>query len=232
MNEKRNITDLLIFLIGGILVFINVYWIVPLLSDKLNIMQIGSWMITSPFVVFIPLIITGLYILKSEKTKISLIERTRFKKLSKSDWKWVGLGLLGMTVLSGLTFYMTNIIKLDPNPPFSRQVEPWQNGHLWLFLIWIIYWPINIIGEGFIWRGVIQPRLENTFKQNTWIICALFWGVFHFSFGLGNLIVLIPTLIFVPFITQKTKNTWTGIILHATLSGPGFIILALGLMNK
>lgn len=232
MNEKRNIIDLLIFLIGGILVFINVYWIVPLLSDKLNIMQIGSWMISSPFVVFIPLIITGLYILKSEKTKISLIERIRFKKLSKSDWNWVGLGLLGMTVLSGLTFYVTNIIKLDPNPPFSRQVEPWQNGHLWLFLIWIIYWPINIIGEGFIWRGVIQPRLENTFKQNTWIISALFWGVFHFSFGLGNLIVLIPTLIFVPFISQKTKNTWTGIILHATLSGPGFIILALGLMNK
>lgn len=232
MNKKKNIADLIIFLVGGILVYINVYWIVPMLSDKWNIMQIGSWMITSPFVVFIPLIIAGLYILKSEKNKVTLKERTRFKKMSKSDWKWVGLGLLGMTVLSGLTFYLTNTLNLDPNPPFSRHVEPWQNGHLWLFLIWIIYWPINIIGEGFIWRGVLQPRLENTFKQNTWIIGALFWGLFHFSFGPGNLIVLIPTLIFVPLITQKTKNTWTGIILHATLSGPGFIVLALGLMNK
>ena len=109
MNNKRNISDLLIFLMGGLLVFINVYWIVPFLSDKLNIMQIGSWMIAAPFVVFIPLIITGLYLLKLEEIKISLIERTRFKKLSKSDWKWVGLGLLGMTVLSGLTFYLTNI---------------------------------------------------------------------------------------------------------------------------
>jgi membrane protease YdiL (CAAX protease family) len=194
-------------------------------------MQIGSWMIVSPLVVFIPLIMTGLYLLTSEKTETPWIERTRFQPLSAADWKWVGLGLLGMIVLSGLTFYLANLLHLDPNPPFSRQVEPWKNGHTWLFFVWIIYWPINIIGEGFIWRGVIQPRLENTFKEYTWIISAICWGVFHFSFGLGNLIVLIPTLIFVPLITQKTQNTWSGIILHATLSGPGFIALALGLMN-
>jgi membrane protease YdiL (CAAX protease family) len=232
MNEKKIPYELVIFLFGSVLTYLTVYWAVPNLSEKIKIMELGSWMILAPLTIFIPLIIIGFIILKSENQRTKLFERIRFKRLSKSDWKWVGIGLIGMTILSGLTFYLTNLLNLNPNPPFSRQVHPWQNGHQWMFLVWIIYWPINILGEGFIWRGVLQPRLEKIFKQNAWIVCAVFWGIFHFAFGLGNLIVLIPTLIFVPFITQKTKNTWTGIILHATLSGPGFIILALGLMNK
>jgi glycopeptide antibiotics resistance protein len=56
------------------------------------------------------------------------------------------------------------------------------------------------------------------------------WGLFHWPFGAGNIIVLIPALIFVPYVTQKSRNTWTGIILHAVLSGPGFIALAFGII--
>lgn len=232
MKNRKYIFDLIIFVFGSALTFLNVYWMVPFLSAKFNIMQLGSWMISAPFVIFLPLIIIGYYKLKSENSNTNMWVRLRFRKLTKADWKWVLIGLVGMTILSGLTFILTTQLKLNPNPPFSRQVDPWMNGHQWMFLVWIFYWPINILGEGFIWRGVIQPRLENSFSTKTWIIGAVLWGVFHLSFGLGNLIVLIPTLIFVPFVTQKTKNTWTGIILHAVLSGPGFIVLALGLMNK
>ncbi|CAN5896414.1 CPBP family intramembrane metalloprotease [soil metagenome] len=232
MNYKKTIFDFLPFVLGSVLTYITVYLIAPALSLKFEIMELGAWMISAPLTIFIPLVIIGMILIKSEKNGTRLFERTRFKKLTKFDWRWIGIGLLGMTILSGLTFFLTGLLNLNPNPPFSRQVEPWLNGHQWMFIAWIIYWPINILGEGFIWRGVLQPRLEKTFKQNTWIISAVLWGVFHLAFGLGNLIVLVPTLIFVPYVTQKTQNTWTGIILHATLSGPGFIVLAFGLMNK
>jgi len=223
--------DFLVFFLGSFLTFVTVNWAVPFLSDRLGIMQIGAWMILSPFIVFLPIICIGLYILKTEQITIGLFERIRLKKISKSDWKWTLLGLLGMTIGSGITFFLCNTLNLDPNPPFSRNVEPWTNGHHWMFLLWAIYWPINILGEGFVWRGVILPRLEKEFKNKSWIISSVLWGIFHLSFGVGNLIVLLPTLIFVPFITYKTGNTWTGILLHAILSGPGFIILALGLMS-
>lgn len=224
--------DILLFFTGSILTFLTVYKAIPILSEKAGIMQLAAWMFLSIPFVFFPIILAGFFILRSEQSKQNIFKRIRLRKLTKSDWKWTLIGLVGMTLGSGITFFICNVLlKINPNPPFSQDVEAWTNGHLWMFGLWFFYWPINILGEGLVWRGIILPRMEQHFGGKFWYINSILWGVFHWSFGLGNLIVLLPTLIFVPYITQKTQNTWTGIILHATLSGLGFIALAFGLMK-
>jgi hypothetical protein len=66
------------------------------------------------------------------------------------------------------------------------------------------------------------------FRSHAWVVNALLWFAFHLAFGPGNLIVLIPTLAIVPWIVQRRRNVWLGVLLHATPSLPGFIAMALG----
>jgi membrane protease YdiL (CAAX protease family) len=80
--------------------------------------------------------------------------------------------------------------------------------------------------------GIILPRFEERVGKYAWILNSALWAVFHVAFGLGNIIILIPTLIVVPFVAQKTGNTWTAVILHSILSGPGFMAIAFGLIGR
>lgn len=73
------------------------------------------------------------------------------------------------------------------------------------------------------------PRMQERFGRSAWLLNAGLWGAFHLAFGPGNLIVLLPTLILVPLVAQRRHNNWLAVLLHAGLSGPGFIALALGL---
>jgi hypothetical protein len=39
-----------------------------------------------------------------------------------------------------------------------------------------------------------------------------------------------PALLLVPFLSQKRRSTWLGVVLHAGISLPGMIAIALGLV--
>ena len=119
---------------------------------------------------------------------------------------------------------------LEPNPPFARDMQPFTDERLWMLALWAVYWPINILGENLVWRGIVLPRMEVALGAVAWLPSAILWGIFHLAFGLGNLLVLMPTLILVPLIAQWRRNTWLAVLLHAGLSGPGFVALALGLI--
>jgi len=227
---QKLIPDILVFVIGGLLQFFVVYLCVPTLSG-IGIMPLGSWMILSIPLIFLPVIAGGLIILRLEKGTEKITKRLLFHKLNKNDWLWFLTGLIIMAAGSAIMFKLCAVLGLDSNPPFARNAKAWTEGHLWMFALWAVYWPFNILGENIVWRGVILPRMERKVGKFAWLLNAFFWGVFHLAFGIGNLIILLPTLIVVPFIAQRTHNTWTAVMLHASLSGPGFIALAFGMMG-
>jgi len=65
LKAPNLIPDILIFIIGCLLQFFVVYWCVPMLN-RTGIMPIGSWMILSIPLIFIPIIIGG-YIMQRKK---------------------------------------------------------------------------------------------------------------------------------------------------------------------
>ena len=99
---------------------------------------------------------------------------------------------------------------------------------LWMLGVWAVYWPLNILGEEFAWRAVILPRMEAQFGGAGWLVNAAFWGIAHVPFGPGNLLVILPTLLIVPWMASRRRSTWVAVALHVFLSGPGFVGLALG----
>ncbi|HOL10729.1 MAG TPA: CPBP family intramembrane metalloprotease [Bacillota bacterium] len=181
-----------------------------------------------------PLIVTGLLILKSEGYRISkntLNERLRFRKVTMRDILWSVIGLILVGLFSGLIMKSLELLvgKFNHSPAFMS-FEPLTKGRYWLLLVWLPYWFLNIFGEEFLWRGVMLPRQEIAFGKYTWLIHGFGWGLFHVAFGWQLLITLIPLIFIQSYLVQKTKNSWVGVIMHGGLNGPSFLAICFGLI--
>lgn len=134
-------------------------------------------------------------------------------------------------LLSGLVMMVVERLTggFDHSPAFMS-FEPLSAGRYWLLLVWLPYWLLNILGEEFLWRGVMLPRQEAAFGEKAWLVHGVGWGLFHIAFGWQLLLTLLPLMFILPYVAQKTRSTWVGVIMHAGLNGPSFIAISLGLM--
>jgi len=223
-----------IYIPAAILMYCMTKYLIPFLSRVTGQETILFWFIVAGLGIFTPLIITGIMILKSEGYELSKstwTERLRFRKITKTDLIWSIAGLVLVGVFSGIILKGLELIvgKFDHSPAFMSFV-PLTKGRYWLLLIWAPYWILNIMGEEFLWRGVMLPRQEVAFGKHTWLIHGFGWGLFHIAFGWQLLITLIPLIFIQPFIVQRTKNSWIGVIMHGGLNGPSFIAICFGLI--
>jgi len=209
-------------------------FLIPYPTEATGQETILFWFIVAGLWIFTPLIIVGLIILKFEGFKLSRktwTERLRFRQVTKRDLIWSILGLLLVGALSGLIMKGLEFFigEFDHSPAFMS-FEPLTKGRYWLLLVWVPYWILNILGEEFIWRGVMLPRQELTFGKHTWFVHGFGWGLFHVAFGWQLLITLIPLIFIQSFVVQKTKNSWAGVIMHGGLNGPAFLAICFGLV--
>jgi membrane protease YdiL (CAAX protease family) len=224
----------IIYISASILMLLQTKYLIPYLSRITGQETILFWFIVAGLGIFTPLIILGVVILKKEGFKINnstITSRLRFRKLTRSDLLWTLSGFIAIAVLSGFVMKIISFFigQFDHSPSFMT-FEPLTKGRYWLLLVWFPYWVLNIFGEEFIWRGVMLPRQELVFGKATWIIHGFGWGLFHVAFGWKLMITLIPIIFIQSFVVQKTKNTWTGVLLHAGINGPSFIAISLGLL--
>lgn len=240
MENNKNIKKLgllgsfAIYIPASILMFCLTKYLIPYLSELTGQETIFFWFIVAGLGIFTPLIIIGILILRSEGYKINKstwIERLRFRRINKSDWVWCLVGLVlvavfSMIIMKGLEFM---IGQFDHSPAFMS-FDTLTSGRYWLLFVWLPYWILNILGEEFLWRGVMLPRQELAFGKFAWLIHGFGWGLFHIAFGWQLLITLLPLIFIQSYIVQKTKNTWTGVIMHGGLNGPSFIAICFGLI--
>lgn len=223
-----------IYISAALLMFVMTAYLIPWLSNTTGQETILFWFIVGGLGIFAPLLVTAYLILKSEGyrlTQNTWRDRLRFRKITGKDILWTAGGLVVVSVLS---MSLMDLLKLflgefDHSPPFMS-FEPLTRGRYWLLIVWAPYWILNIMGEEILWRGVMLPRQEAAFGKYTWLIHGTGWALFHVAFGLTLLITLLPLIYIQSFIVQKTKNSWTGVIMHAALNGPAFIAISLGLM--
>jgi membrane protease YdiL (CAAX protease family) len=223
-----------IYIPAAILMYCLTKYLIPYLSMVTGQETILFWFIVAGLGIFTPLIITGLVMLKFEGFKISKNtwnERLRFRKITVRQFILGIAGLILAGLFSGLTMKGLELLigKFDHSPAFMS-FEPLSHGRYWLLLVWFPYWILNILGEEFLWRGVMLPRQEIAFGKYAWLIHGFGWGLFHIAFGWQLLVTLIPLIFIQSFVVQRTKNSWIGVIIHGGLNGPGFIAICFGLI--
>jgi len=223
-----------IYIPAAALMYILTKYLIPYLSDVTGQETILFWFIVGGLGIFTPLILTGLLILRSEgykSSKSTWVERLRFRKLTRKDILWSIAGLISVGILSGLIMKGLELLtgKFDHSPAFMS-FEPLSEGRYWLLLVWLPYWILNILGEEFLWRGVMLPRQEAAFGKHAWLIHGFGWGLFHIAFGWQLLITLIPLIFIQSYIVQRAKNSWIGVLMHGGLNGQSFIVICFGLI--
>jgi membrane protease YdiL (CAAX protease family) len=227
LNAPSLAPDAAMFVGGAALVAVTVWFGVPALSSG-GMPPLAAWMALAIPLVFAPILVCGWWIVRREASGTPWLERLRLRRPSGADWLWGAAGLVGIAAGSAGMFGACAAWGLDPNPPFARNAQPLATGGIWQLGLWAVYWPFNILGEELVWRGVSLPRMEARLGERAWALNAALWGAFHTAFGLGNLLVLLPTLVLVPWVAQRRRNTWLAVLMHAGLSLPGFVGLALG----
>ena len=228
------ISSFSIYLSAALLMFVLTKFLIPYLSKITGQETIFFWFVVGGLGIFIPLIITGILILKAEGFKISKttwFKRLRFRRMTSKDLIWGISGLILVGLLSAMMMKGLELIagKFDHSPSFMS-FEPLTKGRYWLLFVWFPYWILNILGEEFLWRGVMLPRQEIAMGKNAWVIHGFGWGMFHIAFGWQLLITLIPLVFIQSYIVQRTKNSWIGVLMHGGLNGPSFIAISLGLI--
>lgn len=202
---------------------------VPILHAQ-GLPPLVAFMLLAPPFIFFPLIVFSACVLWSERPA-DLIARLWLQRPTRRDWYAGLIGGVTIAVSSAALAVFARAMALPIHPPTIPPLQPITSERLWIVGLWLFYWPLNILGEELAWRCVLLPRMELRFGRHAWAVNAALWFCFHLAFGPGNLLVLMPTLALVPYIVQRRRNAWLGVLLHAVLSLPGFVAMALGAVS-
>ncbi len=211
------------------------YTLLPFLKKHCILHPALYWFILGYFL-FIPLFLFAILAVQKEK-KIEnkkTIHLLNISAFTKRDWKYAIIGLICLLLLSGMIFFISHVFyklfgfKPLQTTPWFIEFRPFMGLEKLYLFIWLPMFFFNIVGEEILWRGFLQSRIE---KKRFWVISSVLWMFFHLPFGLDLIIVLIPTLIIIPYCFYKTQNTLVGIFIHGLYNGPLFIALSLGLLK-
>ena len=221
-------------LFGGaaLLLFVATHGLIPALSGWTAMEDVLLWFAVAGLGVFVPLLLVGLVLLR-EETVIAVPglwrKRLRFRPMTGTDWLWsVGaLGLIGLLSVGTMAVLRALWGDVHLTPSFMT-MDPLTPGRYWILGAWIPFWVLNIMGEEILWRGVVLPRQEIAFGPWAWLANGTGWLMFHLAFGAPIMLMLWPIVFILPYVVQRRRNSWIGVVIHAGLNGPGFVAAAFG----
>lgn len=223
----------LLFGSGGLLLHLVIAWLVPAGSSATGVEPVVLWFVFAGAVFLLPLVAAAALLLRHEGASARddlWRERLRFRPMGAGDWLWTVGALVAIGLLSVGSLAILEATQGQRPPMFFVPMEPLTSGRYWILAAWLPFFVLNILGEEFVWRGVVLPRQEAAFAQWAWLVNGAGHLLLHLPTGLPILLTLWPTALILPYVVQRRRNTWVGVVIHAALNGPGFVAVAFGLV--
>jgi CAAX amino terminal protease family. len=112
----------------------------------------------------------------------------------------------------------------------SQEIVQRLMGAWWFFGLFMVFAVFNsILGEEFLFRGVLLPKMEGVFGRWSWMAS----GVLHAFWHVHQPWVILDTVISAAFLytfpSWRFRSTWMGIIVHS-VQNVFFLFLILGLV--
>ena len=97
----------------------------------------------------------------------------------------------------------------------SQEILQQLVGAWWFFALFVIFAVFNsILGEEFLFRGVLLPRMEGVFGRWSWVANGVLFGFYHVHqpWGIPNSVL---TGLLYTYPAYRYRSTWMAIILHS-----------------
>jgi uncharacterized protein len=103
-------------------------------------------------------------------------------------------------------------------------------GAWWFFALFVVNAIFNtILGEEFLFRGVLLPKMEGAFGRWSWVANGVLHGVYHLHQPWGIPGSVISGVFLYAFPSWRFRSTWMGVIVHSAQS-VFFAFLILGVV--
>jgi len=111
----------------------------------------------------------------------------------------------------------------------SQEILQRLEGAWWFFALIVVMAVFNtILGEEFLFRGVLLPRMEGVFARGSWVANSILFALYHVHkpWVIPNAIL---TGLLYTFPAYRYRSTWMSIIVHSAQS-VYFAFLVLGVV--
>jgi uncharacterized protein len=108
----------------------------------------------------------------------------------------------------------------------SQEILGRLEGAWWFFALFVIQAAFNtILGEEFLFRGVLLPKMEGVFGSFSWVANGVLFGLYHVHqpWGIPNSVL---TGLLYTYPAYRYRSTWMSVIIHSAQSVYiGFLVL-------
>jgi len=97
----------------------------------------------------------------------------------------------------------------------SQEILARLKGAWWFLALYVIFAVFNsVLGEEFLFRGVLLPKMEGVFGRGSWVANGILFGFYHVHQPWGILMSVLTGLLYA-FPVYRYRSTWMAIILHS-----------------
>ena len=112
----------------------------------------------------------------------------------------------------------------------SQEILDRLVGAWWFFGLFVVFAVFNsILGEEFLFRGVLLPKMEGVFGRWSWVASGVLHGFWHVHQPWGILETVISSVFLYAFPSWRFRSTWMGVIVHS-VQNVFFAFLILGVV--
>jgi len=158
-------------------------------------------------------------------------------------WLWVIPFLIAITVwemvlgpyLGDLWVSLFPFLAEPPGYSFgavfeSQAILSQLVGAWWFFGLFVVFGLFNsVLGEEFLFRGVLLPKMEGVFGNWSWVANGVLFGLYHVHQPWGIAGAVVSGVFLFAFPTWRFRSTWMGIIVHSA-QNVYFAFLVLGIV--
>ena len=89
-------------------------------------------------------------------------------------------------------------------------------GAWWFLGLYVLNTIFNtVLGEEFLFRGVLLPKMDGVFGRWSWLANGVLFGFYHLHQPWGIVGSIITGAFFYAFPTWRYRSTWMGVIVHS-----------------
>ena len=192
--------------------------------------------------------ILSLIILKRDGHKLSwhtVIKRMKYQrpvhpKTGKSSY-WLLLWTIPFILLSALLqsgiislpnidSWITRIIQYLPKYDLSSLATSEYKGAWWILVLFLVTSVFNyFLGEEFMYRGILLPKMNGVFGKWDWFINGILFGLYH----LHKPQIILSTALYFGLVfalpSKLFQSSWMAVIIHG-LEGVLGVVVILGII--